>query len=165
MLLKNKEINSLCNSRYTKQFFPFINNKLDRNKPSIVIKKDNVILQPQYAAEELGKFFYSTFIKDDGNLPVFDNIITTRIKDIAFDYECVLKHIIKLPNKFSSGPDNIPAIFLKQHANVLSLPLSLIFNDHMIEANYLMNGNKQMLLLFIKRKAIKTILQIIDLLA
>ena len=69
----------------------------------------------------IGKFFYSTFIKDDGNLPVFDNIITTKIEDIAFDYECVLEHIIKLPNKFSSGPDNIPAIILKQHANVLLL--------------------------------------------
>ena len=40
------EINSLCNSINTKQFFQFINNKLGRSKPSIVIKKDNVILQP-----------------------------------------------------------------------------------------------------------------------
>ena len=62
MTLKNKEINLVCNSRNTKQFFQFINNKLGGSKPSIVIKKDNVILQFQDAAKELGKFFYSAFI-------------------------------------------------------------------------------------------------------
>ena len=59
---------------------------------------------------------------------VFDWII---VQDSFFDFQFtqaeVLKHIMSLYNILSSGPDDIPAIIVKQCAKVLKRPLGIIF--------------------------------------
>ena len=93
----------------------------------MLIKIDYKIADAKSAAQELGTYFYSTYVKGDGNLPSFDYNFKKEISDISFNDEIVKRYLLKLLNKFSSGLNELPNTLLKNLANAISTPLALIF--------------------------------------
>ena len=69
---KNKQINSVCESHNIKSFYQLVNNKLGKHRPPVLIKIDNETADAKSAAQEPGKYFYSTYVNDEENLPSFD---------------------------------------------------------------------------------------------
>lgn len=82
-------------------------------------------------AEELSSYFASVFTKElDGPLPdppVYD--IRNRIQDINITEEVVCKKLKKLDINKSYGPDRVPPVVLQKLADVLTTPLTIIFQN------------------------------------
>lgn len=58
------------------------------------------------------------------------------INNISFSADVICKQIKELKPKFTSGPDNIPPIFLKQCCSSISTPLSILFNRSLAEGTF-----------------------------
>ena len=105
----------------------------------IKIKKKLVITRQKDIANELGKFFSTVGENFAKNIP-------KSTKDIHYYLSLILRNnnsiflagtnpqeiaklIEKLPNRKSSGYDNIDNVLLKVIKNEIAVPLSLIFNE------------------------------------
>ena len=127
----------------TKKLWKTINNAIKSNhdKSNLIdsIKVDNIeITDTQQIAEEFGKFFmsigYNTSIKGGNST----KNITHYLEKIPVDNSsvfltpCLVNEISRLienlPNKTSSGYDNITNVIIKKLGTSLSTPLSIIFN-------------------------------------
>nr|VZH94592.1 unnamed protein product [Spirometra erinaceieuropaei] len=118
-----------------KILFHYVNSRLKNKDPVAVLKDDNdvEIIENSGKAEHLGRYFVSVFTREtdfrsrsDSNAvetagPVLDSIlILTAIVEMGLE---------DLKEAKSSGPDNIPAKFLKELANELSKLLAHIFRS------------------------------------
>ena len=117
-------------------------------------------------AKLLSEYFASVYRTDDHTTPPFKSRLpseTIRINDVPISIKNVTKIISKLKSNSAAGPDLLPPIFF------VTPPLPLVFHflscfDHsLIYATFLMNGDKPLLLLNLKREFPRTFL-IIDLL-
>ena len=67
------------------------------------------------------------YTEDNGTLSIVVKKCSEIFENICFDTETIVNALHKTPSKYSCGPDGIPNVLLKKLSNVLSLPLSLIF--------------------------------------
>ncbi|MCG8430678.1 MAG: hypothetical protein MJA29_05870, partial [Candidatus Omnitrophica bacterium] len=119
-ILKNANINS---------FYSYVNSKLiSKNAIPPLIKDGQKYENPETKANLFQNHFSSVFIKDDGILPYLQNFTDSVLENVEISEEIVLKSLKKLPSKSSSGPDNIPSIFLRNTAKAIVHPLTIIFN-------------------------------------
>ena len=87
------------------------------------------ILSEQDSVNVFAEYFHSVYSKDNDLLPNFDKRSNVILGNIEIDVVDVDKRLRTLPNKYSSGPDNIPNVLLKNLHSTLALPLSLIFQQ------------------------------------
>ena len=93
-----------------------------------MLKDDSgIVLKYSISADMLAKFFQPVFSIDDGILPNVDKKIKSCLSDIVFDENDINTRPQTLPLKYSCGPDEIPAAFLKTLHKLLAFPLCLIF--------------------------------------
>ena len=126
---KMNKIKSLCKKRNIKNFYNFVNSSLGRHKPAVNIKSttnDN-ILSDADAAQEFGKYFYSTYCLDNNTRPEFPIQTDKTIDHIAFDINQIKICLKNLPCKYSYGPDKISTVLLNKLYDVLATPFALIF--------------------------------------
>ena len=109
------KLTSLCRNKNSKLFYTYVNKKLNRVDTSIKLKNtvNSSYLSDTETCKVFAEFFYSTFIKSDNVLPLFEEQCGLKIDDICFDINKLDKYLQKLPAKLSCGS--------------LSLPLSLLF--------------------------------------
>ena len=114
-----------------KAFFQYVN---ERTKPkesiSNLTREDGSLTSnDSEKADVLLKFFTSVFTNEDTqNIPSFDSQCDTKLSFINIDENKMLKSLNNLkPNK-SPGPDEIHPKMLKELANELAHPLTLLFN-------------------------------------
>ena len=113
-------------------FYRYVNGKLTFRSGVSTLKDLNGIplLDDMAKAERLSEYFSSVFTVDNGVLPHISRKVDdeTELNNIDFTPDLVYKHLRKLKEKTSSGPDLLPALLLKNLAGSLAEPLSLLFS-------------------------------------
>ena len=94
--------------------------------------KERVGPDSSQTAEMLNQYFASVFtIEDMQDLPdpkeMFVGSDESRLRDVDFTEELILKHLSKLKTEKASGNDNICPRVLKELAQELKQPLSMLF--------------------------------------
>ena len=153
----------------SKSFYKYVKSKQQVKDSIGPLKGQNgeVSSDSKFMAEELNAFFASSFTRENT-----ENISSSNVKfkgdseekltDINITPELVRKHLLKLKQNKSPGPDNIGSSLLLDICDYISEPLSLIFNMSIHPANKcLLTGNMPMLLPYL-RKVINRILGITD---
>nr|VZI31978.1 unnamed protein product [Spirometra erinaceieuropaei] len=118
-----------------KILFHYLNSRLKNKDPVAVLKDDNgvEIIENSEKAEHLGQYFVSLFAREtEFRSCSASNAVETAgpvLDSILFATAVVERELKNLKEAKSSGPDNIPAKFLKELANELSKPLAYIFRS------------------------------------
>ena len=127
----------------TKKLWELINSVIGKASDksgviSHIMVNEIEILNEKAIANEFGKYFsnvgkeFAGRVKDSKHkITYYNNKIIRNPKSIYFHHtsEAEIKLLIEnLPNKTSSGYDNISNILLKKLCTTITLPLSLIFN-------------------------------------
>ena len=87
-------------------------------------------------AEELNKFFSSTFTGEDlTNMPVANAAHEHSNANVTISSRYVVKQLKKLKAYKSPGPDNIYPCFLEEVACEITEPLTIILNNSISESS------------------------------
>lgn len=127
----NNELN-IIHSRSPKNFFNYANKKLCSHSKLGPLIDTNGICQTddQTKCEILNEFFSSVFTNDNGILPmVSKQTLNISSNKIDFSQSVIIKAIKKLKASGSAGPDLFPALFWRNAAPGVALPLSIIFSN------------------------------------
>ncbi|BHF80884.1 hypothetical protein SprV_0702401200 [Sparganum proliferum] len=118
-----------------KILFHYLDSRL-KNKDSIAVLEDDNgvgIIENSGKAEHLGRYFASVFTREtEFRSRSASNAVETAgpvLDSMLFSTAVVERELQNLKEAKSSGPDNIPAKFLKELANELSKPLANIFRS------------------------------------
>ena len=120
-----------------KAFFKYANSKLKTRTgiADLSCENDRVVRSDKEKAEALNEFFCSVFTKEDKDkMPEpLKKLSNQTLKEIHIKREEVEKKLSNLnPNK-ALGPDGISPSILKQCANELAAPLTILMNKSMEE--------------------------------
>jgi len=131
--MKNRE-QKILESKKDKKFWSYIKSKLSYKSeiPCILNEANEPIYDLFKMAERFNDYFCSVFTNDDGNMPIWNiPVIPNKLEIIDFTPTTVTAKLSGMAKKLSSGPDGIPAYFLKQMKESVSKPLSDLFNSSM----------------------------------
>ena len=122
-----------------KAFWRYANSKIKtRSKISHLTKEDGSLTQTyEEQAQVLNMFFSSVFTEEDlSQIPILENRQENDpMANIHITPEMVLKKLKALKNTKSAGPDKIHPRILKETAEVICVPLSMIFNKSIQEGH------------------------------
>ena len=119
---------SVIEANNPRSFYSFVNDKLKEKATIPPLQTDNGTFSYDYDKCNLfNDYFVSVFTIDNGSLPSFPRRVDTSIASVNFPVDLVFDNISKLPNKLSKTPDGFPALFLKNIALSIAVPLSFIF--------------------------------------
>ena len=131
LFYRNRELNVL-QSRNTRSFYSYVNSRL--NPPPSFPQlcdpdsPDNLLVDNSRVANVFNEYFGSVFSHDDNIPPVpFNPPAHNEMPTVSFD-TVKIKSLIRSIKSSSPGPDNIHPILLKNLADELATPLSIIFN-------------------------------------
>ncbi len=127
----NKE-NDLINGGNLGSFYRYVNSKLVFKSGVGVLKDENgvFIYDDKTKAKLLNEFYSSVFANDNNVLPTFSSRVSSdcNLCDITFSADIVFRHLLTLKPKTGIGPDGLSAIFLKNVAGSIALPLSFLYS-------------------------------------
>ena len=124
--------NEIINSGNVGTFYKYINNKLVTKSGVGALKDVNGVMVHEDAekARVLNECYGNVFTVDNNVIPDFPNKqVQAELRDVDFNCDIVYKHLRNLKPKTSCGPDSLNAVFLKNLASSLSLPLSILFSS------------------------------------
>ena len=133
---RKKYERDLLDSESDKQFFKYIGRTLNSKVNFITLKDNitnNVITDNEDIAERFAIQFERMFTVENDQLPDLPESAKIRntIETIEFTPSKIEEAIGSLKVDSSPGPDNIPAVFLKNCSRVLSTPLSFAMAESM----------------------------------
>ena len=113
------------------------NRKLKRAIPKLLKKDGSTAESDLDKAEVLNSQFASVFTKEDlVNVPEFENLdMPSTLSSITVTEEILLKHLKSLRVDKAAGPDDVHPYILKNLADTLVKPLTLLFNLSLSEKN------------------------------
>jgi len=124
--------NELINNGNIGAFYSYINNKLVTKSGIGALKDTNGVLvhEDLDKASVLNEFYGNVFTIDNGIIPDFPSKVAdgTELNNIDFNFSIVFKHLTQLKAKSSRGPDGLTAMFIKNLAPSLCIPLSILFS-------------------------------------
>ena len=117
-----------------KRFFSFIKSRKCENIGVAPLRDNNgkVHIDDKAKAILLNKQFVSVFSSDDDNCPNMTSPRSPSMPEITVTVNGVKKLLSKINPYKASGPDNVPARFLKELANEISPALTLLFNASLL---------------------------------
>ena len=122
-----------------KSFYSYVRSKQKVKDAVGPLKNDDgETLQPgQETADALNNFLTSVFTKEDSEVPtpvqMYKGPEDEKLTNIKIDEETVKKKLEKLDPSKAAGPDDIPPSLLKNLADELCTPITLIFNKSIEE--------------------------------
>lgn len=128
--------NNLINSKNCLSFFKYVNKKI-KSKGSLsplLDSEGNIVVYDLQKASILNSHFSSVFIHDNNVIPNLNNVLlndvtnNNRINCVYFSPVDVHNQIKKLKSSSAPGWDGMSATLLKNLINVVSFPLSILFN-------------------------------------
>jgi len=131
---KRKFEQKIAQNGNKRPFVAYIKSKTKSRSGVGPLKVDNkTISGDKDMATELNKAFCSVFTKEnDQNRPTCQVLQDSSVvSEIYFTAGMVAEKINKLKSTSAPGPDKISARFLKEYVNVISYPLSLLFESSM----------------------------------
>ena len=116
----------------SKPFWNYVKSRLKTRTdiPMLNLADGSKAISAREKADALGKFFISVFTDEDtANVPLAENkFYGAPLSTITFTPKMVENKLLQLNDNKSPGPDNIHPVFLKRLANILCVPISIIFN-------------------------------------
>ena len=112
-------------------FWSYVQSKKGRSRIPGIIRDDNTeFSSPSAIVEAFSNFFQSVYATPgDANINIDPNSITKCYVNIKLIEEPdVVEAAKKLKNKLTSGTDSIPSFVVKDCINILSKPLTFLFN-------------------------------------
>ena len=119
-----------------KSFWKYVRSKTQTRSGIGDLKNDNGewITNDKDKANELNNFFSSVFTKDENDeFPDYSTNIDSTISDIVVTENKVKLLLKQLNVSKSTGPDNFHPRFLKETADNISYPITVIFNKSLSE--------------------------------
>lgn len=118
-----------------KRFFSFY--KFNRHESRIgLIENNGNVYQDDYMKAEVFNEQFSSVFTDEclANIPLSKNVTTlnSKLTDICFSQDDILRHLQGLKPCKASGPDDISARILKEAAAELTAPLYTIFSKSLV---------------------------------
>ena len=113
------------------------NQKVKERVGPIKDGEGNIILSKPETAETLNKFFSEVFTKEDNIVPTMTELYDNDIEKLTGIYisdDMVIEKLKELENGKATGPDGIATDFLKELAEVVAMPLSLIYSKSLNDA-------------------------------
>jgi hypothetical protein len=111
-----------------KKIFNYIKTKKPHSSiPNDIYYKENSTSNGHTAHELFGEFFHSSFVSGTSNTPDVLCPNEINIGTVDFRLPAVLKMLKNLDLNKGAGLDNIPAIFIVNCADELSVPITLLF--------------------------------------
>ena len=122
--------NKIANDSDAKRFYKYVRSSLNRpcKIPPLIDENGVKYVDNTDKCNLLNEYLVSVFSTDDGVLPNFPIRTNKTIENIQFTHLNVLSALKKVSNSFSSGPDRLPAIFVKSVADAIIEPLCTLFN-------------------------------------
>ncbi|KAJ8272727.1 hypothetical protein GJAV_G00092740 [Gymnothorax javanicus] len=114
----------------SKRFWSFIKTKFKRTSiPSTVSYRDRTASTPSEKADLFNNYFKTVYVSDNpiDPIPEFEHVINYLISPLQINVLDVNEILLSIDPRKSCGPDNISGIVLRECANELALPLSIIF--------------------------------------
>lgn len=116
-----------------RKVWQFTSSRLDKKNatPSTLFFNDVLFTEPQDIADKFASLFSNIYVKDDETNSSVDNLLSSQVQFSLLDPVAVNEvklAIKKLKQSKCAGPDNIPQYIVKKYADVLSKPLSQLFN-------------------------------------
>ena len=120
----------------------------NRDIPEKIVYNDKTLTNEQEIANSFNSFFasvgaqLSSSIEQSDNIPSFETYLDSNTRSdpnshfIPVDEKLVLALITNLPNRTSSGIDNISNKLLKQIKHIIVQPLTLIINQPLTSGIY-----------------------------
>ena len=127
----NKEL-KIISSRSPKQFFNYAKKKMQSfTKPGPLSDTFGIKhTDYQNKSEILNKFFCSVFTNDNGHVPTIPTETQiTSSDDIDFTPLAIKRALKRIRPSGSAGPDSFPAVFWRNAAVGVAVPLSIIFKN------------------------------------
>ena len=121
-----------------KSFWKFVKSKTKTRSGIGDLKNDSGewISDDHEKANELNSFFSSVFTKhENDNMPEFEPIITSTVCDITITKQKVESMLKVLNVSKSTGPDEFHPRFLKETAESIALPVTILFNKSLNEGS------------------------------
>ena len=156
----HKYISSLTdgNGEITKRLWPYIKNQWKDNFGVASLKhNDDVYDDNRMKAELLNNYFTSVFTPHSSEPPpIISDTSFPDIATISVDISGVLNLLNELDISKVTGPDNIPAYFLKLCAIKVAPILTLIFQASTVSINpvFHLTANKQTLSQYSKKETV-----------
>jgi len=127
--IQNRE-DALITTGNLGKFYRYANSKLNSktNVGPLRLPNGDLTIDPQTKANLLSEFFSSTFIVDDGVIPVAPVRTSATLDNVFFSQQNIFKVLGKLKANSAGGPDGIPPIFLKTVRSQLATPLAFLYN-------------------------------------
>ena len=129
---KQKELKVAIDSKKNpKALFQYINskNKTKETIPDLLKPDGSFSKSTTEKCNMFNSFFASVFTKEgDGELPVFEKIVTNFLENISISENQMYEALNSLNISKSPGPDEIHPRILKELAKELSKPLTMLFN-------------------------------------
>jgi hypothetical protein len=123
-----KEEAKIADSTDQKRFFKYVKGVLGRTSVIPDIVSGGVIYSDPIAkANVFNDYFSSVFTIDDGFMPSFRLRTSATVSRVIFSTERIVIAFKKLASSFSSGPDDIPSVLLKNCTEQLLEPLRRLF--------------------------------------
>ena len=122
-----------------KSFYAYVRSKQKVKDAVGPLKNDDgeTLQSGQETADALNRFFASVFTNEDTEVPdptkMYKGPEDGKLLRIQIDQETVKKKLEKLDPCKAAGPDGIPPSILKNLADELSTPITLIFNKSLKE--------------------------------
>ncbi|XP_075157713.1 uncharacterized protein LOC142230979 [Haematobia irritans] len=115
-----------------KSFYKFVNSKRQSSGlPTYLKYKSSTADNDVDISNIIADFFATTYSDkcyDGNNIYPYMTRNCNRIDISYIDESTILSNLRTLKSTFNAGPDGIPSCILKQCADILSYPLSLLFN-------------------------------------
>uniref|UniRef100_A0A914YHH1 Reverse transcriptase domain-containing protein n=1 Tax=Panagrolaimus superbus TaxID=310955 RepID=A0A914YHH1_9BILA len=113
--------------------YSYVSSLVKNKHPPIPVLKsgDQIFIEDQQKAQKFCEYFKSVYNTNttvsDEQMPYIDGEII--LENITFNREMIKEQLKKCSNKNINGPDGIPGIILKKCRNIISLPLTYLFNQ------------------------------------
>ena len=133
----NNYISSLVdpnNSQVTKRLWPYIKSKKqDHTGIGSLIYQDTTITDAVGKTNVLAEYFLSVFTCSNASssLPRMNSSPLPDVSPITIHHEGVAQLLLNIQPDKASGPDNLPARFLKEVANQIAPELSIVFQAYL----------------------------------
>ena len=124
----------MVDSKNLGNFYRYVNKRLSHRDAigALVDGSGNVITADEDKANMFNSYYASVGVIDNGCMSLcHDHKVHTTLDTITFTEAGVVAAITKLKPNLSSGPDNLPPLFLKKLKHSLARPLALLYNQLM----------------------------------
>ena len=122
--------NKLASDSNSKRFFKFVKSSLKRPSkiPPLIDELGTTVIENIEKCNLLNDFLVTAFTSDNHNIPLFNDRTDKTIDYIIFTHSNVTEALKSVTNSYSSGTDNIPAVFVNAISDVIVEPLCTLFN-------------------------------------